>query len=54
MTENYIVTWEGIAKYSTLTLKQLGLYIQNVTLFASVVDYQRNIFVWNWFNTMNM
>ena len=41
--------------YLTLTLKWLGHFLfQNVILFSNFVLHQCSIFLWKWFNTMNV
>ena len=50
--------WSSIDSNNTLdrlTLKWLGhCFFQNVISFSDVVHLMCNIFIWNWFNTMNV
>ena len=43
----------GIYNYDYLTLKQLGIFFQNVVLFSHVFCIKCNILVLNWSDTMN-
>ena len=44
----------GYVESRFLTLKRLGHFFQNVILFSNLAHQKCNIFVWNWFNTMNV
>ena len=39
---------------NALTLKWLGHFFQNVISFSDAVHLMCNIFIWNWFSTMNV
>ena len=50
---SYQLTMISVA-VTTLTLKRLGHFFQNVILFSNLAHQKCNIFVWKWFNTMNV